>query len=137
MKHPQAERGWVLPLALLGLAVVSGLTTSAWRQAHQGASGFGHAWAHERSRQQAHAELQSFEAAWLAGTSVPARAEVHTVLSTDLGWTGAPQRIVRLTATGWHAGSRVVLQSTWAQALDEHGHASASPQRLSLREVWP
>lgn len=131
------ERGWVLPLVLLGLTVVSGLSVSAWRHATQGAEGFGHALQHERSRQLAHAQLHASEAAWLSGAALPPGVEVRTVLSADLGWSKPDWLLQRFTASGFMGDSRVVLESTWAVPLDEHGQAQAPAQRLSWREVWP
>lgn len=139
MKHAHTERGWVLPMALLGLAVLSGLAASAWHHAQQGAQGFGYALQHERSRQQANAQLHAGEAAWQRGAALPAGVEFSSALSADLGWPQPHWRLQRFTATGAVGDSRVVLQSTWAQAVDEHGQvpADAPAQRLSWREVWP
>ena len=139
MKHEHPEQGWVLPIALMGLAVVSALAASAWRQAQHSAESFGHATQHERSRQAAHAQLQSGEAAWQRGLTLPAGLEHRSVHSRDLGWPPPHWRLHRFTATGTHGDGRVVLESTWAQALDEHDQALANspPQRWSWRELWP
>lgn len=139
MNTPHHEQGWVLPLALLGLAVVSAMAAGAWRHAHHGAQGLGHALQHERSRQQAHAQLQASESAWRQGLTVPRAGETISLASTDLGGPAPAWQLQRFTATGVHGDSRVVLQSTWVQALDEHGQArlDTPPQRLSWREVWP
>jgi len=139
MNTPHHEQGWVLPMALLGLAVVSGLAAGAWRHAQHGAQGFGHVWQHERSRQQAHAQLQASESAWRQGLALPAGVQARSLPSTD-GLGPAPTwRLQRFTASGAHGDSRVVLESTWVQALDEHGQVRPEipPQRLSWREVWP
>jgi len=137
--NPHHEQGWVLPLALLGLAVVSGLAAGAWRHAQQDAQGWGHALQHERSRQQAHAQLQASELAWQRGLPVPAGVEMTSWLSPNLGGIAPTWRLQRFTAIGSHGDSRVVLQSTWVQALDEQGQVrpDTPPQRLSWREVWP
>jgi Tfp pilus assembly protein PilX len=139
MNTPRHEQGWVLPMALLGLAVVSGLATGAWRHAQHGAQGFGHVWQHEQSRQQAHAQLQAGESAWRQGLGLPAGVQARSLQSTDGGELTPAWRLQRFTATGAHGDSRVVLQSTWLQALDEHGQIrpDVPPQRLSWREVWP
>lgn len=139
MNTPHNEQGWVLPMALLGLSVVSGLAAGAWRDAQLGAQGFGHVWQHERSRQQAHAQLQASESAWLQGLEVLGGVEAIGLLSTDLGVPAPAWRLQRFTATGVHGDSRVVLQSTWLQALDKYGQVRPDipPQRLSWREVWP
>ena len=139
MKTPHDEQGWVLPMALLGLAVVSGLAAGAWRHAQHGVEGFGHVLQHERSRQQAHAQLQASESAWRQGLALPPGVLARSLPSTD-GLGPAPAwRLQRFTATGIHGNSRVVLESTWVQALDEHGQVrpDVPPQRLSWREVWP
>ena len=139
MNTPHHEQGWVLPLALLGLAVVSALAAGAWRHAHHGAQGLGHTLQHERSRQQAHAQLQASESAWRQGLPLPAGVQSSSWMSTDLGGPSPVWQLQRFTATGVHGDSRVVLQSTWVQALDEHGQVrpDTPPQRLSWREVWP
>jgi uncharacterized protein with beta-barrel porin domain len=139
MNTPHDEQGWVLPMALLGLAVVSGLAAGAWRHAQQGVEGFGHVLQHERSRQQAHAQLQASESAWRQGLALPPGVEARSLLSTDLGWPAQAWQLQRFTATGAHGDSRVVLESTWVQALDAHGQVRPDipPQRLSWREVWP
>jgi hypothetical protein len=133
------EQGWVLPMALLGLAVLSGLAAGAWRYAQQGAQGLGHALQHEHSRQQAHAQLRASELAWQQGLPVPAGVQMTSLHSPGLGEPVAAWRLQRFTAIGSHGDSRVVLQSTWVQALDEHGQVrpNTPPQRLSWREVWP
>jgi hypothetical protein len=139
MNTPHDEQGWVLPMALLGLAVVSGLAAGAWRHAHHAAQGLGHALQNERSRQQAHAQLQASESAWRQGLALPPGVLARSLPSTD-GLGPAPAwRLQRFTATGIHGDSRVVLESTWVQVLDEHGQVRPDipPQRLSWREVWP
>ena len=139
MKQESNERGWVLPIALMGLAVVSAVAAGTWRQAQQAAEGLGHALQHERSRQAAHAQLRAAQAAWQRGHPLPLGVEVNTTLSSDLGWPAPHWRLDRFTVTGHHGESRVVLQSTWAQALDEHGQIrpDVPPQAWSWREVWP
>lgn len=139
MNHAHHEQGWVLPLALMGLAVVSGLAAGAWRHAQHGAQGLGHALQHEQSRQRAHAQLQSSESAWRMGLNEPSGWELIELQNKDLGGIAPAWRLQRFTATGVHGDSRVVLQSTWVQALDEQGRVRADipPQRLSWREVWP
>lgn len=139
MNTPHHQQGWVLPLALMGLAVVSALAAGAWRHAHHGAQGLGHALQHERSRQQAHALLHRSESAWQQGLPVPAEVHMSSLLSADPGGPAPAWRLQRFTATGVHGDSRVVLQSTWVQALDELGQVrwDTAPQRLSWREVWP
>lgn len=133
------EQGWVLPIALMGLAVVSAVAAGTWRQAQHAAEGLGHALQHERSRQAAHAQLQTAQTAWQRGLPLPLGVEVHTTLSSDLGWPAPRWRLHRFTATGQHGESRVVLQSTWAQALDERGQVrfDTPPQAWSWREVGP
>lgn len=139
MKHAHGEQGWVMPIALMGLAVVSGVTASAWRQAQHRAESFGYLQQHERSRQAAHAQLKAGESAWQRGLALPAGLEHRNVLSADLGWPPPHRRLHQFTAIGTHGDSRVVLQSIWVQALDEHGQPrwDSPPQRWSWREVWP
>ncbi len=139
MKHTPSEEGWVMPLALMGLAVVSAVTTSAWHQARQRAEGFGYLQQHERSRQAAHAQLQAAELAWQHGFSLPTGVVHRNVLSTDLGWPPPHRQLHRFTAIGQHGDSRVVVESTWAQALDEHGQprSDTPPERWAWREIWP
>ena len=139
MNTPHDEQGWVLPMALLGLAVVSGLAAGAWRHAQHGVEGFGHVLQHERSRQQAHAQLQASESAWQEGLTEHKAGEAISLPSTDLGGPAPAWQLQRFTATGVHGDSRVVLESTWVHALDEHGQVRPDipPERLSWREVWP
>lgn len=139
MKHAHAEQGWVMPIALMGLAVVSALTASAWRHAQHRTEGFGYLQQHERTRQTAHRQLKLGESAWQRDLALPAGVEHRTVISGDLGWPPPHWQLHRFTATGTHGDSQVVLESTWAQALDENGQPrwDLPPQRWSWREVWP
>jgi hypothetical protein len=139
MKHGHVEQGWVMPIALIGLAVVSALATSAWRQAQHSTEGLGYLKQHERSRQMAHAQLSKGESAWRRGDPLPSELQYRTMLSADLGWPPPHWQLHRFIATGTHGDSRVVLESTWVQALDEHGQPrrDTPPERWSWRELWP
>ena len=139
MNTPHDEQGWVLPMALLGLAVVSGFAAGAWRHAQHCVEGFGHVLQHERSRQQAHAQLQASESAWRQGLALPPGVQALSLPSTDGLGSASAWQLQRFTASGAHGDSRVVLESTWVQALDANGQVRPEipPQRLSWREVWP
>jgi hypothetical protein len=132
------ERGWVMPMALLGLGLVSALASAAWRHAQQGTETFGHELRREQAHQQAQALLQLTQAAIAQGHDWPEGAEVQSMDTSDSFWSAPGWRLHRITVTGRMGPSRVVLQGTWIQALDEQGQSlkASSPLRLSWREVW-
>ena len=133
------EQGWVLPMALFGLTVLSALATGAWHHAQQHSQRWGHQVQHERCHQLAHARMHAAVEALQNHTAIPEGVRVDIIHSIDLGWSAPHWRLNRMTANAEVGHARVVLQSTWAQALDNQGQVlSGLPlQRLSWREVWP
>lgn len=133
------ERGWVLPMALFGLTVLSALATGAWQHAQQHSERWGHQVQHERCHQLAHARLHAAVVALNNQTAIPEGVQVDIIHSRDLGWPAPHWRLNRITAQAVVGHARVVLQSTWAHALDQQDQViSGQPmRRLSWREVWP
>ena len=133
------ERGWVLHMALFGLTVLSALATGAWQHAQQHSERWGHQVQHERCHQLAHARLHAAVVALNNQTAIPEGVQVDIIHSKDLGWPAPHWRLNRITAQAEVGHARVVLQSTWAQGLDQQGQVlSGLPmRRLSWREVWP